>query len=410
MDLDRSKNCDGRNYSGCTIVSKNYFAYALTLRNSFLKNHPDGAFHILIVDTKDETFKVDDGVAITWVEDLNIPNFTSYAIRYDILELNTNVKPTFLLMLLEKYKKVTYIDPDIKIFCPLDIIFDRLNDHSIVLTPHIVSPIIDSMKPGEVDFLINGQFNLGFIGVNDSEQAIEMLRWWQARCLEQGYNEPAQGLFVDQKWINLVPCIFSGVYIEKSLGCNMAYWNLHERLLGQKDNEWVVNATEPLYFFHFSGLLLNEENDISKYQNRFDLVQRPDLKIIFAAYRQELRDNGHLKFQKIKYGFATFSDGKYISSVSRRLYRISEFPITRDNPFLVGSEFYKFCKSNNLFANPSGAKSYNSYNTNHNDIRLKIIRYGMKIAFLLLGVEKYQLLLKYMIYIASIRNQRDIFK
>ena len=169
-------------------------------------------------------------------------------------------------------------------------------------------------------------------------------------------------------------------------------------------------STEPLYFFHFSGLLLNDENDISKYQNRFNLTQRADLKPLFSAYRQELRDKGHLDFQNLQYGFSTFSDGKLISSVARRLYTIEDFPVDKLNPFSVKSKFYEFCKKNRLFSDYGGAKSYNSYNTNHNDVRLKVIRGCMKFAYRLLGVNKYPLLLKYMIYIASIRNQRNIFK
>ena len=409
-ELNLTKISQPDSFAACTIVSKNYFAYALTLRSSFLATNPGGAFHILLVDAKDRDFQVEAGVDIVWVEDLAIPNFSSYAMRYDILELNTNVKPTFLLSLLKKYHKVAYIDPDIKVFRPLDIIFDRLDDYSIVLTPHIVSPIEDDMKPGEVDFLINGQFNLGFIAVSNTESAVKMLQWWQSRCLEQGYNEPSHGLFVDQRWINLVPCMFSGVFIEKSVGCNMAYWNLHERLLGKNNGDWTVNQTEPLYFFHFSGLLLNDENDISKHQNRFNLVQRPELKDLFSAYRQELRDNGHLTFQALKYGFAKFTDGKLISSVARRLYTIESFPVEKMSPFSAQSDFYRFCHRNGLFAAAGGAKSYNTYNTDHNDIRLRIIRGGMKFAYRVLGVNKYPLLLKYMIYIASVRNQRNIFK
>lgn len=409
-ELNLTKNSQLDTFAACTIVSRNYFAYALLLRASFLKTNPGGDFHILIVDAKDPGFEVEDGVNIVWVEDLDIPNFTSYAMRYDILELNTNVKPTFLLSLLKKYHKVAYIDPDIKVFRPLDIIFDRLNNYSIVLTPHIVTPMTDDMKPGEVDFLACGQFNLGFIAVSNTDSAVKMLEWWQARCLEQGYNEPARGLFVDQKWINLVPCLFSDVYIEKSFGCNMAYWNLHERLLGKDNGAWIVNQSEPLYFFHFSGLLLSDENDISKHQNRFNLIQRPDLKELFSAYRQELRDNGHLKYQSIKYGFSTFSDGKLISSVARRLYTIDEFPVDAVSPFSSGSKFYQFCQKNNMFAHPGGTKFHNTYNTNHDDVRLKIIRAGMKFAYRVLGVNKYPLLLKYMIYIASVRNQRNIFK
>lgn len=409
-DLNLNETSLPGSFAACTIVSKNYFAYALLLRASFLKTNPCGDFHILLVDAKDPDFHVEDEINIVWVEDLDIPNFTSYAMRYDILELNTNVKPTFLLSLLKKYHKVAYIDPDIKVFRSLDIIFNRLDDYSIVLTPHIVSPIDDDRKPTEVDFLSSGQFNLGFIAVSNTDSAIKMLNWWQARCLEQGYNEPSRGIFVDQKWISLVPCIFSGVHIEKSFGCNMAYWNLHERSLNKNDGVWKVNQTEPLYFFHFSGLLLNDENDISKYQNRFNLSQRPDLKEIFSAYRQELRHNGHLDYQGLKYGFASFSDGKLISSVARRLYTLDKFPVKEISPFSAESDFYKYCQRNKLFANAAGTKTYNTYNTNHNDMRLKLVRAGMKLAYKILGVNRYPLLLKYMLYISSLRNQRNMFK
>lgn len=395
--------------AACTIVSKNYFAYALTLRESYLQHHVGCDFHILIVDAKDSAFVIPSGVDVTWVEDLGISEFKSYAMRYDILELNTNVKPTFLLHLLKRYAKVAYIDPDIRIYRELDVIYGALDSCSVVITPHIVSPIEDGLKPGEVDFLLNGQFNLGFIAVRNDDTGIAAMTWWERRCLEQGYNEPARGLFVDQKWINLLPCLFDGVRIEKALGCNMAYWNLHERRLGKQGDQWLVNEVAPLYFFHFSGLALNDADQISKHQNRYDLVNRADLRELFAEYRKALAGNGHAEFQKFKYGFARFSNGKPVSQLARRLYSISPFCAQTADPFAAAGEFYAFCERKKLMASESGPKSYNTYNTDQNDVRLRIIRRGLGFAHKLLGSDRYQLLLKYMGYISSVRNQGTIF-
>ncbi len=48
------------------------------------------------------------------VEELDIPNFDSIAFKYGILELNTNVKPTFLKKILaEGVDQMIYFDPEI---------------------------------------------------------------------------------------------------------------------------------------------------------------------------------------------------------------------------------------------------------------------------------------------------------
>ncbi len=52
--------------------------------------------------------------------------------------------------------------------------------------------------------LIDGVFNLGFIGLSKAAETERFLDWWERRCLNLGYNERWSGLFVDQKWINLV--------------------------------------------------------------------------------------------------------------------------------------------------------------------------------------------------------------
>ena len=177
------------------------------------------------------------------LEEIGLPNLNSLAMKYDILELNTNVKPSFMKYIFDNsdVDRLVYLDPDIYIYNRLDPVFDLLEGANVVLTPHITSPINDDKNPREQDFLLSGTYNLGFIAVIRSSESIRMLDWWERRCLEQGFDETRTGLFVDQKWMNLAPCLFEKVEQCKDLGCNMAYWNLHERSLTYEDSEYVVN-------------------------------------------------------------------------------------------------------------------------------------------------------------------------
>ena len=180
-----------------------------------------------------------------------------------------------------------YLDPDIFVYAPMSPVFDALNSANAVLTPHITVPVDDGKLPSEQDFLYNGTYNLGFIAVRQGQETERMLGWWEQRCLDQGFSEGRAGLFVDQKWMNLAPGLFDGVTILRHLGCNMAYWNLHERYLSQgTDGGYVVNGIVPLCFFHFSGIVPSDAEGLSKNTNRFTLADRPDLQEVFPPIRR----------------------------------------------------------------------------------------------------------------------------
>ena len=89
--------------AGCTIVSRNYLHFARTLCRSFLAAHPGAAFYVLLVDrpAAGEELRGEPFTAV-WVEELGIPDFLGVAFRYGILELNTNVKPSFLKWILDR--------------------------------------------------------------------------------------------------------------------------------------------------------------------------------------------------------------------------------------------------------------------------------------------------------------------
>ena len=398
----------------CTIVSQNYLGFAATVSASYLMNHPNHQFVVLIVDEPTESLISEQyPFEVVFAKDLPITDFRSIAFQFDILELNTNVKPTFLKYLFQQKnaEKVIYLDPDTFCYQPFDFVLSLMDSSSIILTPHCTQPIRDEYLPTEQDFLRTGIFNLGFIGLRHSEETLQLLDWWEQRCLSRGYHEIPSGLFVDQKWMNLAPCFFSSVHILKHPGYNMAYWNLHERSLGQDvSGRWVVNGTWPLVFFHFSGIDLNSVAGISKYQNRFDLTNRPDLAELFMQYetwmRKSLQINGCKNW---RYSYGYFSDGKAVPQLTRRLFGKLREQFDGVDPFDAQGRFYAWARQKGLIAGCSQPPRYSALTYDKQDWRLQLIHKSLLIILRLFGVTRYTMLMKYLSFISVLGNQAELF-
>lgn len=400
--------------AACTIISRNYAAYAKTLADSLKKSNPTVDFYVLLVDTFDASFEKEAGLEnILWVESLDILQFRKKAFQFDILELNTNVKPFLLKRLLNDYAMVFYFDPDIYIFGSLNGLVERLRLSTAIITPHITSPIEDDKKPSEIDFLKAGSYNLGFIGVSACEESIKLLDWWGRRCIEIGFNDPRQGLFVDQRFIDLAPSLFEGISIERSVVYNVAYWNLHERLISFDDKTGLPKVNNlDLVFFHFSGISIDPPTEprleVSKYQDRSNFSNRPDVKPLFDAYRSQLASNNHRNFKNIAYGFSCFSNGELINAMSRRVFSMMASELDQQvDPFDANGLVYKKLKKLGLLEVYS-PKAHNSFSMNENAFSLKIMQFALRITFRVLRPKRYSMLMAYLGYIASVRNQKEI--
>ena len=326
----------------CTIVAKNYLAQARSLVASFLEHHPDGRAFVLLVDRPDAYYDPDKEPFTTILaEDIGIPNFWMMTFRYTILELNTAVKPFFLEYLFKNYDydKICYFDPDIYFYQPVDEIWEKLNTYHIVLTPHLLGPLDDEFRPNEISILQSGTYNLGFIGLSRHPEVDEFLTWWQGKLAKYCVVDIEKGLFVDQKWIDLVPGRFSGVYIDQDPGCNAAYWNLyHREVTRSRTGGYLVNGM-PLKFFHFSGYSPDHPDVISKHQNRYAFRDLPHLRPLFDAYRTRLLENGYDTVKHWPYSYDSKSrTGVRIPDVARTLWRDFEFNDPFWHPFEMASD------------------------------------------------------------------------
>jgi hypothetical protein len=399
--------------AACTIVSPNYLAYARTLAASYVAQHPGQQFFVLIVaDLADSAPFSGFDFTPVMLPQIGLSDMHGEGMKYDILELNTNVKPTFMKYLIEMYSldMLVYLDPDIFCYSPLTPIFDRLAaGGTAVVTPHITTPISDNFAPTEQDMLYNGTFNLGFIAVRNCTEGLRLLDWWEQRCLGLGFSEGRTGLFVDQKWINLAPGLFEGVAIERHAGCNMAYWNLHERTLLRASNGYTVESPVsgrvPLCFYHFSGIVPKDPAVLSKHTDRFTLASRPDLQALFADYKAAVIANQDAAVEALPYGFDSFSDGTSVTRLARRLYAMHQARFGRENPFAADSGFAKFARSHGLVKGTVAPPKAQWKDFDPKDRRVEAVHGILKLALRVLGPHKYELLMRYLSYISVLRHQ-----
>ncbi|GAB2773507.1 hypothetical protein GCM10027275_15610 [Rhabdobacter roseus] len=287
-----------------TLCSINYLAQARTLGDSLASTNPDISYFIGLVDRL-------EGVAfdpayqpaypLVEVHTIGIDGFDDMCERYNITELNTAVKPFYFTYFFQRFAEATnviYFDPDIIVYQPLGGLLRSLGTSEAVLTPHINCPVNDRKTPNELHHLNTGVYNLGFVAFRRSTQTLAYIRWWEEKLRYECLIALCEGLFVDQNWMNFLPLFVPNTHIEREPGYNAAYWNLHERYFSEREGTFWVNEKYPLIFFHYSGYDPARPEVLSKYQDRFELKERPDTQALFEIYRERLIRNGNEYYRR----------------------------------------------------------------------------------------------------------------
>lgn len=334
--------------AACTIASNNYLAFARVFAESYRRHHPGTKVFVCIVDTPHTAVPYDEmPFEPIFAHQLEIPSFHNFAFRYDILELNTAVKPYLLSHLRDRFDldRIFYFDPDILICDQLTGLIEALEKNDAVLTPHITHPLEDEHHPSERALLQCGVYNLGFVGMRLDKRTAEFLEWWQKRLHRFCLVDPPSGLFVDQSWMALAPAFLDSVAIARDPIYNIAYWNLAYRNIETEPGPWKVNG-QRIGFVHFSGIHLKDLETVSRHQDRLTLDQRPDVRPCFEHYRDLVLAAGHEDLCELPYSYDTFRDSDIDVPLTARwaLQRVDPGGRRWPNPFeLEGDDtFYQW--------------------------------------------------------------------
>jgi hypothetical protein len=307
-----------------TICSNNYLPMAKVLFASAERHCPDAELFLCLGDKRlHDSARYPDSARLVTAEELAIPDFHNFAFRYSIMEFNTALKPFMIRYLLgQGFDAVLYFDPDIEIFAPLDVIIDPLRaGYSFVLTPHLCQPAEGDAYPDDFGIMRAGIYNLGFIGVGVGADTERLLRWWSRRLRYHCVSEQDKGVFVDQKFIDLLPGFTDSVRIVRDSGCNVAYWNLQQRRLTQQGGRWLADG-EPLRFFHFSAMNVHDLSYLSKWTQAFRGAEiSPALHALMRHYADQVLAAGRDLGAPPEYSYARFASGTSITDAVRRMFR-----------------------------------------------------------------------------------------
>ena len=288
-----------------TICSKNFFAYAHTLHQSVQAHHPGAKFYVAVCDRLDGMIdRADEPFEIVELDQLRIPDLAGMIERYNITELNTSIKPFVFEYLFEQCgeQRVVYLDPDILVVSPLADVDAALGaGANAVMTPHVLDPA-EHVEIDDIKMLQLGVYNLGFLALNRTPRVLEIVRWWQRRLERQCVIDVPNGLFVDQKWADLLPSFIPDTLVLRHPGYNVAYWNLQQRKVVRRDGIWTSND-RPLVFVHFSGNNLNDEKVFSRHSWQLDAGNVGEINELLKEYRTLVFGHGHARYSKLPYAF-----------------------------------------------------------------------------------------------------------
>ena len=299
-----------------TIVSRNYAAQAATLMESLAQNEPKA--RRVVVATDGPIPHLERLADVIPAEAFDIP-YHAMSVYYDALELNTAVKPYVFQRFLNEagVGSATYLDPDIVVFNPLDRVREGLARAQLVLTPHLTRPLIGAAMPNDHAILKSGAYNLGFCSARAEAKTRNLVSWWAHRLEFDCRVDLANGLFTDQRWMDLAPGFVDSLDLIREPGLNLAYWNLHGRTLARTSGGWTIDG-QPLDFFHFSGFDPARPDILSKHQDRIRVAKDSPLADLLSDYAAALHRNGHETSRAIPYAHLKFPSGRAVTAAMRR--------------------------------------------------------------------------------------------
>lgn len=306
-----------------TSAAFNYIPKVRMLFRSLRKLHPEWRLYLALADEArpeiDLTKEPFDEVVT--VADLAIPDWKGWAFCHNIVELATAIKPFMLARLLDLpgSKKVLYLDPDMVAFSRLDDIVDALDHANIVLTPHQTRPetSLAAVMDNEICSLKHGIYNLGFIAVAATDVGREFANWWSQRVYHFCRADIPNGLFTDQRWIDLVPAFFADVAIMRSSRHNVATWNLTTRQLSQSDSGQYLVDGEPLGFYHFTGF----DSGAHRIMATKNAGDNAAVRQLIDWYAKETEQLAKDPLAAVPWAYGRHTDGTSITKALRIVYR-----------------------------------------------------------------------------------------
>ncbi len=267
-----------------TLFDNNYLPMGLALHHSLMAQGQPFHLWIVCMDELVEQHLIRLAlphvslIPLHEVEDVHLLAVKPLRSRAEYCWTLTPFTPQFVFERDAQVERVTYLDADLFFFDHPKLLLDEF-EHSgkdVLITEHAYDPRYDKSRK-------SGRFCVQFMTFSRTEAAINVMHWWQERCLEWCYEKPEDGKLGDQKYLDQWPTLFdAAVHILQQKEKTLAPWNV--RYFEQKGG----GRTNPV-FYHFHGLKIISASRALLYSgyavgNAVDSIYRPYLLCLSSKF------------------------------------------------------------------------------------------------------------------------------
>ena len=302
-----------------TFFDTNYLSKGITLFNS-LKKHTKEPFkvYLLCLDENIYDFFVKNKSDFQFIELITLSEientFTELKLvkkNRSLIEYYFTLSPILPLYLLTTHNldHICSMDADLFFYSNPVIIFDKLNQFSIIITPHKFSNELNERRK-------YGLYNVSFQLFKNNIIGINCLNKWKSDCINwcsDIYDEINQR-FADQKyldnWVNLYQ---NSVLILDGPSTGLAVWNINNYNLNFYDDTFISN-NEKVIFYHFHNFKLLTNNIFLNGFYNYKVKRNQNLDFLYEEYFFELKNNIN-KYRLIPDQFIRSNKNKIISNI-----------------------------------------------------------------------------------------------
>lgn len=239
----------------CTYFDHNYLSRGLALYNSLQRHAPGSPLWVLCLSEScyrtlvalDLPNLIPRSLAEFEAAD---PEVAATRSTRNTIEYYFTCSPAWTLFVLSNEPDaewVTYLDGDLFFFASPEPIYRESQNAAVAIIPHRYTARMTRLRKF-------GTYNVGWVGVHNDPDGIEVIKWWRERCIEWCHDYVDGGRFADQGYLDSFSSRSSRVKVIDNVGANLAPWNIGNYLIDFRDGQVWIDKIHPLIFFHFQGL------------------------------------------------------------------------------------------------------------------------------------------------------------
>jgi hypothetical protein len=288
----------------CSIATPGTLAFARVLAIGLRRAHPDARLVVMICEPADGVRRDEPFVTLAPSDVIGASGS---------LTTVGPLRPLLLEWALAQGAEVAvYLDPKVCVYGSLESPVALAREYGLAVSRRVTALPEDGNRPDYSDLLRVGRISDSLIAVSRGHAAERFLRLWAESSLARD-NEAS-------RWLELIPDLIPEAAMLADPGCDVSFWNLHERPLERRGANILV-AGRPLRFIHFDGFRPDRPYWLSEKANRVRVIDDPVLSDLCGEYAHRVLGAGWTEPSTHLGGVQRLGNGQRVDHLVRGLWR-----------------------------------------------------------------------------------------